>query len=126
MENDSENRRRNSKTKITVEAETINGIIKAIGINSATSPEITTESHPEKLSPIMETLTDIYQGVKQATKDDSRGRSRKIIRQYADREDLNSDLVGHYLRVLETHDLVVQDGNRWRIAEQENTGQTES
>lgn len=123
MEDDNKDQNGNSETKIIVEAKTIDGIIKAIGLDPTESAEPATSSHHEKLDPILETLNDIYEGVEQATKDDSRGRSRKIIRQYANREDLNSDLVGHYLRVLETHDLVVQDGNRWRIADQDNTEQ---
>lgn len=66
---------------------------------------------------MLETLADIYGGVKEAIETDSRGRSRKMVRQYADREDLNSDEVGHILRALEAHELVIQDGNRWRIPE---------
>lgn len=42
-----------------------------------------------------------------------------MVRQYADREELSDDQVGHTLRVLEAHDQVVQDGNRWRTAESE-------
>ena len=42
-----------------------------------------------------------------------------MVRQYADREDIDSNDVGHLLRVLEIHDLVVQDGNRWRVAQDE-------
>ena len=74
-------------------------------------------AYPDELHQVMETLADVYAGVQQATETDSRGRSRMMVRQYADREDLSSDEVGHLLRVLEAHDLVVQDGNRWRIPE---------
>lgn len=75
--------------------------------------------YPAELDEVLETLADIGGGVQEATETDSRGRSRKMVRQYAYREDLTSDEVGHLLRVLEGHELVVQDGNRWRVGDAE-------
>lgn len=83
-----------------------------------TTPE-TEQDTPAGLESVLDTLADIYRGVMVATEHDSRGRSRKMVREYAEREDLTSDAVGHILRVLEEHDLVVQDGNRWRLADGE-------
>lgn len=104
--------------KIAVEAPDIDGIIEALGLEVVSRDDIESEpaEYPEELDQVLETFVDIYAGVDAAMETDSRGRSRKIIRQFADREDLSSDAVGHHLRVLEEHDLVVQDGNRWRIA----------
>jgi hypothetical protein len=104
--------------RITVEATDVEGIAAALGIELVEEPEPAgAADHPEEIRVVLDTLTDIYAGVREATDTDSRGRSRKMVRQYADREDLGSDEVGHLLRVLEGHDLVVQDGNRWRIPE---------
>lgn len=106
--------------KVTVEAHTVEGIAAALGMELV--EELPTEEpteYPPELHEVLETQADIYDGVQIATEKDSRGRSRKMVRQYAGREDLGSDEVGHILRVLEGHDLVVQDGNRWRIAAQE-------
>lgn len=103
--------------RVTVEAANIDGIAAALGMELIEEPEpVEPPEYPEELRDVLETLADIYGGVQEATETDSRGRSRKMVRKYADREDLNSDEVGHILRVLEAHDLVVQDGNRWRIA----------
>lgn len=102
--------------KITVEAADIQGIAAALGMELVEEP--TPGDVPEaadELRDVLDTLADIYAGVRMATENDSRGRSRKMVRQYADREDLGSEEVGHLLRVLEAHDLVVQDGNRWRM-----------
>lgn len=68
---------------------------------------------------MLDTLGNVYRGVERATEVDSRGRSRKKVRQYADLEDRDGEVVGHHLRVLEEHGLVVQDGNRWRTADRE-------
>jgi len=107
--------------RITVEAKDVDGIAAALGMELVEEPEpAEATDHPEELRDVLDTLTDIYAGVREATETDSRGRSRKMVRQYADREDLSSDEVGHILRVLEAHDLVVQDGNRWRIPETED------
>lgn len=104
--------------KVTVEASDIDGIAAALGMELVEEPPDSDEStYPDELRDVLETLADIYGGVEEATETDSRGRSRKMVRQYADREDLSSDEVGHILRVLEAHELVVQDGNRWRIAD---------
>lgn len=103
--------------RITVEAADIDGIAAALGMELVEEPEpAEPPDYPEALRDVLETLADIYGGVEAATETDSRGRSRKMVRQYADREDLGSDEVGHLLRVLEAHELVVQDGNRWRLA----------
>lgn len=107
-----------NRQKITVEASNIDGILSALGLELADQPPTEEPtSYPDELVDVLETIADIYEGVHVATEKDSRGRSRKMVRQYADREDLSSDEVGHILRVLEGHELVVQDGNRWRIAE---------
>lgn len=108
------------RQKVTVEAATVEGIAAALGMELVEEPEpAEPPEYPEELRDVLGTLADIYEGVREATETDSRGRSRKMVRQYADREDLSSDEVGHLLRVLEGHDLVVQDGNRWRLAEAE-------
>lgn len=105
--------------RVTVEATDIEGVAAALGMEFVDEPPTEAEeSYPPALEPVLETLADIYGGVEEATEQDSRGRSRKMVREYADREDLSSDQVGHVLRVLEGHDLVVQDGNRWRIPEE--------
>lgn len=108
------------RQKITVEATSIDGIAAALDMEIVEESEPTkTDSYPDALDAVLATLTDIYRGVVRATDEDSRGRSRKMVREYADREDLDSEAVGHLLRVLEAHDLVIQDGNRWRLAESE-------
>lgn len=104
------------KQRITVEATDVEGVVSALGLELAEEPEPSAERDvPEALTAVLETVSDIYAGVEAATEADSRGRSRKMVREYAGREDLDSEAVGHLLRVLEGHDLVVQDGNRWRI-----------
>jgi hypothetical protein len=104
--------------KLIVEAADVEGIAAALGMEFVDEPPETDEPpYPPQLEPVLETLADIFWGVEEATETDSRGRSRKMVREYAGREDLSSDQVGHVLRVLEGHDLVVQDGNRWRIPE---------
>lgn len=106
--------------RITVEAADVDGIAAALGMELLEEPEpAEPPDYPEELREVLDTLADIYGGVREATETDSRGRSRKMVRQYAGREDLGSDEVGHLLRVLEAHELVVQDGNRWRLAEDE-------
>jgi hypothetical protein len=40
-----------------------------------------------------------------------------VVYFFGDREDLSSDEVEYFLRVLEAHELLVQNGNRWRIPE---------
>lgn len=118
MGNSDENSGKNTNQKVTVEAADIEGVAAALGMElvEEQSPE-KSEAYPDELYDVLDTLADIYGGVQVATENDSRGRSRKMVRQYADREDLSSDEVGHLLRVLEGHELVVQDGNRWRIPE---------
>lgn len=113
MNSDENKTSQSQKQKITVEAEDIDGIIDALRLNVVDSSSV---QQPDELTAVTETLAAIYEGVRTATEQDSRGRSRKMIREYAGRDDLSSEAVGHVLRVLEAHDLVVQDGNRWRIA----------
>jgi hypothetical protein len=121
MTNDENDVTDQEKQRLTVEAKDVDGIAAALGMELVEAPEpAEAADHPEELRDVLNTLTDIYAGVREATETDSRGRSRKMVRQYADREDLSSDEVGHILRVLEAHDLVVQDGNRWRIPETED------
>lgn len=120
MEDDGEKSEMNATQKVTVEAENIEGIAAALGMEIVEEQAVEeAEEYPDEVFDVLDTLADIYGGVQVATENDSRGRSRKMVRQYADREDLSSDEVGHILRVLEGHDLVVQDGNRWRVAENE-------
>ena len=110
------------KQKITVEASTVDGIVAALDMEIVEPEEEEPEpsEFPDELLRVLDTINDIYNGVYEATETDSRGRSRKMVRQFAGREDLSSDAVGHILRVLEYHDLVVQDGNRWRIPEEDD------
>lgn len=102
--------------RITVEAASVEGILAALDLELVDEPaDEDAFEHPDELVGVLDTVADIYRGVHVATEKDSRGRSRKMVRQYAGREDLGSDDVGHVLRVLESHGLVAQDGNRWRI-----------
>lgn len=118
MDQDSGNDDGESKGRITVEAPDIEGIAVALGMELVEDPTGKPETrHSDELVEILDTIADIYEGVVAATETDNRGRSRKMVRQYADREDLSSDEVGHILRVLEGHDLVIQDGNRWRVTD---------
>lgn len=120
MNNEDENPGMNSNQKVTVEAADVEGIAAALGMELVKEQATEEEgAYPDELLDVLDTLADIYGGVQVATENDSRGRSRKMVRQYADREDLSSDEIGHLLRVLEGHELVVQDGNRWRIPEAE-------
>ena len=103
-----------SDVRITVEAPSVDAIAEAFELEPPAEAE--DAGYPEELLPVLSTLADVYRGVAVATDADSRGRSRKMVREYAEREDLAGDEVGHLLRVLEAADLVVQDGNRWRLA----------
>ena len=105
--------------RLTVEAPDVDGVLDALGIDVTEDPLSEELAARDELRPVLATLVDVYGGVREATASDSRGRSRKLVRQFADREDLESEVVGHALRVLEAHDLVVQDGNRWRVADVE-------
>lgn len=103
--------------RITVEAPSVDAIADTFDLEAPADEDAGEPEYPEELLPVLSTLADVYQGVAVATEEDSRGRSRKMVREYAERGDLDSDEVGHLLRVLEASDLVVQDGNRWRLAE---------
>lgn len=104
--------------RITVEGSSVEAIAAALDLEPIGPEDEGAEpEHPPELQPVLETLSDVYRGVEIATEHDSRGRSRKMVREYAEREDLDSNAVGHLLRVLEAEDLVRQDGNRWRIAD---------
>lgn len=126
MAEDSNTENDHNNQRITVEASSIEGIVTAIGMEIVEEDEEEPDEpaepseFPEELLPVLQTLADIYEGVEEATETDSRGRSRKMVRQYAGREDLDSNAVGHHLRVLEENGLVEQDGNRWRIAQDED------
>lgn len=104
-------------TEVVVKAPDLEGVVGAIGAEGIDvgGNEEGPREVSEEFVPMVETLEAIYQGVEQATETDSRGRSRKKIREFADREDLDNEVVGHHLRVLQEHGLVVRDGNRWRI-----------
>lgn len=118
MENDIDDGGNQGKHRITVEAPSVSGILTALEIELVEQdPSIDPTEQPGDLTEVLGTIADVYGGVLEATDADSRGRSRKMVRQYAGREDLSSGDVGHVLRVLEAHDLVAQDGNRWRVAE---------
>lgn len=116
MVESSDRKNGNESPKVIVEAADVEGIAEALGMKLVEeSPGVDESTYSAELYEVLATLSDIYEGVQEVTETDSRGRSRKMVRQYADREDLSSDEVGHILRVLEAHELVAQDGNRWRI-----------
>lgn len=78
--------------RITVQATDIDGIAAALGLEllDASAPA-ESPAHSEELRDVLDTLADSYGGVQEATETDSRGRSRKMVRQYAGREDLSSE-----------------------------------
>ena len=112
-----ESETRDDDVRISVDAPSVEAIAEAFDLEPVDTGE--DERFPEELLPVVGLLEDVYGGVKEATAEDDRGRSRKIVREYAGREDVDSDGVGHILRVLEASGLVVQDGNRWRLADAE-------
>lgn len=121
MGNNDEKSQTRTNRSVTVEAPDIEGIAAALGMEFVEEPTAEeAEGYPEELFDVLDTLADIYEGVRMATENDSRGRSRKMVREYADRKDLDSAEVGHLLRVLESHDIVIQDGNRWRVTDTED------
>lgn len=116
MPNKEDNIKIDSKRSISVTASSISGIIEALEVETTDDTEAEPTFSPD-LHPVITSLEDIYRGVELATEDDSRGRSRKIVMEFADREDLSGEEIGYHLRVLEAHGLIIQDGNRWRIDE---------
>lgn len=121
MERDEENGNNNEDTRVVVKAETLDGIASVLGTeipDSGRNPD-GLDQLPDELSRVVETLADVYRGLEAATENDARGLSRKKVREYADREDVDPNAFGHHLRVLEFHGLAVQDGNRWRTADGE-------
>lgn len=112
--------RTDEDVRISVEASSIDAIAAALELERPSDEGEENEGgrRPVDLSPVIGTLADLYRGVEAATEQDSRGRSRKMVREYAGREDLDGDAVGHLLRVLEIHGLVAQDGNRWRTVDE--------
>lgn len=99
---------------ITVEGEDREEIIRELGGNLEKSSDI-----PEKLHPVIETLISVLDGVEEATDIDDRGKSRKKISEFAGIDDVfSSQEIAYFLRTLESHDLVVQDGNRWSISKE--------
>lgn len=115
-----EQERNENNLRITVEGSSVEAIADALDLAPVDDEGEDAPEHPAELRPVLQTLNDIYRGVEVATEHDSRGRSRKMVREYAEREDLDSDEVGHLLRVLEAEGLVSQDGNRWRIRWEES------
>ena len=108
-------------TRIVIEAETLDGIAAVLGTET---PELAqdagdSEQLPSELLRVAETLEEIYRGLEAVTEADSRGKSRKKVREHANREDIDSNAFGHHLRVLEFHGLAIQDGNRWRVTDQD-------
>lgn len=97
---------------ITVEGEDREEIIKELGGNLEKSSDI-----PEKLDPVIETLILVLDGVEEATNVDDRGKSRKKVSEFAGIDDMfSSQEIAYFLRTLESHDLVVQNGNRWSLS----------
>jgi DNA-binding transcriptional ArsR family regulator len=104
-------------SRVTVEAPTVNDVAAAINAELA-APEAG-EQPPVDFSEVVETLSTVYRGLEIATEQDERGRMRKKVQQFAGMdEEVSADTFGHHLRVLEAHGLAVQDGNRWRIADE--------
>lgn len=112
---DGESEKPDDEVRISVDAPSVEAIADAFDLQPADTAD--DAPFPEELLPVVSLLEDVYGGVAEATAEDDRGRSRKIVREYAGREDVDSDDVGHILRVLEASGLVVQDGNRWRLAD---------
>lgn len=97
---------------ITVEGENREEIIEELGGNLETSSDI-----PEQLDPVIETLISVLEGVEEATNIDDRGKSRKKISEYGGVDDeFSSQEIAYFLRTLESHELVVQNGNRWSLS----------
>ncbi len=97
---------------ITVEGEDREEIIKELGGNLEKSSDI-----PKKLDPVIETLILVLDGLEEATNVDDRGKSRKKISEFAGIDDMfSSQEIAYFLRTLESHDLVVQNGNRWSLS----------
>lgn len=108
---------RPSGTRVTVEAPTVTDVAAAINAELA-APE-STEEPPVDFSAVVETLSTVYRGLEIATEQDERGRMRKKVQQFAGMdEEVSADTFGHHLRVLEAHGIAVQDGNRWRVADE--------
>jgi len=104
-------------TRVTVEGPTVDDVAAAINAEVAASDS--GEEPPVDFSPVIETLSTVYRGLEIATEQDERGRMRKKVQQFAGMdEEVSADTFGHHLRVLEAHGLAVQDGNRWRIADE--------
>lgn len=99
--------------RVSIEAESVDGIIQLANQFGNGVGEI-----PEELHEVVEAIVDAYSGLQEATERRSSGRQRKKVRQYAGREDINSHSFGCILRTLEEFELAVQDGNRWRVADE--------
>lgn len=129
MNQDSKTRNRPEKGEIVVKASSIDGILSVLDVEAEDRRDTTDDTNkdgenPDELASVVETLVDALDGLRAATREDPRGRSRKKVRAYADREDVPSDRFGHHLRVLEHHGLAECDGNRWRLAADAGTGRT--
>jgi len=104
-------------TSVRVQAATVDDVAAAINAELA-APE-SAEEPPVDFAAVVETLSTVYRGLEIATEQDERGRMRKKVQQFAGMdEEVSADTFGHHLRVLEAHGLAVQDGNRWRIADE--------
>lgn len=106
------------KTEIIAKGPNIGEISEALGIqrDDGIESEILDS---EKVAPIVETFDQVYEGVVMATENDERGRARKKVQEYAGCEEMDADLFGTHLRLLEAHGIVERDGNRWRIPDTE-------
>lgn len=92
MKDEDENPIINTDQKVTVQAADIEGIAAALGMELIEEQANEgTEPHSEELYDVLDTLADIYGGVQVATENDSRGRSRKMVQEYAERGDLTSE-----------------------------------
>lgn len=107
---------RKEKTEIIAKGPNIGEISEALGIqqNNWIESQILDS---KKVAPIVETFDQVYEGVIMATENDERGRARKKVQEYADCEEMDADLFGTHLRLLEAHGIVERDGNRWRLPE---------
>lgn len=107
---------RGETAEIIVKASSIDGVLDVLNAEPGDSRGNGADDVPAVLEPVVGTLSDALGGLRAATREDPRGRSRKKVRAYADREDVPGDRFGHHLRVLEHHGLAECDGNRWRLA----------
>lgn len=99
--------------RVVLEAGSVEGIVELTSQFNHGIGDI-----PDELEPAVEGLRDAYEGLQIAMERDSRGKSRKKVREYSGRDDIGSGQFGNLLRVLEAFGLAVQDGNRWRVSDE--------